>query len=109
MAYLYLGLAIVLEVLATFTLKATGGFTRGGPSLVAILGYAGAFFCLAHVLTSVPVGVAYAVWSGAGMLLITVVGAVCYEERLQASTLIGIAFVLVGIVILRLSTGGSAR
>ena len=109
MGYVYLGLAIALEVVATSSLKATGGFTRGGPMALVILGYAGAFYCLAQVLATVPLGVAYAVWSGAGILLITLAGMVWYGERLPAAAVTGILFILVGIFILRLSAFGSPQ
>ena len=107
MGYVYLGLAIALEVLATSSLKATGGFTRVGPTALVLFGYTGAFYCLAQVLATIPLGVAYAVWSGAGILLITLAGIVWYGERVPAAAMAGIAFIVVGIVILRLSAFGT--
>ena len=72
--YLYLSIAIVAEVIATSALKASDGFTKSGPSLVVVLGYGVSFYFLSLVLKTVPVGVAYAIWSGAGIVLIAGIG-----------------------------------
>lgn len=84
-AYMALGLAIVAEVIATSALKASEGFTRPGPSAIVVLGYGLAFYCLSLTLKTVPVGVAYAVWSGLGIVLITVAGYVLYRQRIDAA------------------------
>ncbi len=72
-AWMVLGLAIVAEVIGTTALKASDSFTRLWPSLVVVVGYGVAFYCLSLVLKSVPVGIAYAIWSGLGIVLITAV------------------------------------
>ena len=92
-AYMALGLAIVAEVIATSALKASEGFTRPGPSAIVVLGYGLAFYCLSLTLKTVPVGVAYAVWSGLGIVLITVAGYVLYRQRIDAAALIGMALI----------------
>lgn len=83
-AYTYLGIAIVAEVVATSALKASEGFTRPMPSLITAVGYALAFYCLSHTLKSIPTGVAYALWSGVGIVLISAVGWLWLGQRLDA-------------------------
>ena len=101
-AYMALGLAIVAEVIATSALKASEGFTRPGPSAIVVLGYGLAFYCLSLTLKTVPVGVAYAVWSGLGIVLITVAGYVLYRQRIDAAALIGMALIVAGVALIQL-------
>ena len=101
-AYMALGLAIVAEVIATSALKASEGFTRPGPSAIVVLGYGLAFYCLSLTLKTVPVGVAYAVWSGLGVVLITVAGYVLYRQRIDAAALIGMALIVAGVAVIQL-------
>ncbi len=102
MGYVYLLIAIVCEVVATSTLKASDGFTRLWPSVVTIVGYGTAFYCLSLTLRTVPVGVAYAIWSGAGIVLIAAIGWFLYRQTLDAPALVGIALILVGILVMQL-------
>lgn len=99
-AWLTLGLAIVAEVVGTSALKASDGFTRLGPSAVVVVGYAVAFYCLSLVLKSLPVGVTYAVWSGLGIVLITVAAFVIYGQRIDLPGLIGMGLIIAGVVVL---------
>ena len=101
-AYMALGLAIVAEVIATSALKASEGFTRPGPSAIVVLGYGLAFYCLSLTMKTVPVGVAYAVWSGLGIVLITVAGYVLYRQRIDAAALIGMALIVAGVAVIQL-------
>ena len=101
-AYMALGLAIVAEVIATSALKASEGFTRPGPSAIVVLGYGLAFYCLSLTLKTVPVGVAYAVWSGLGIVLITLAGYVLYRQRIDAAALIGMALIVAGVAVIQL-------
>lgn len=101
-AYAALGLAIVAEVIATSALKASEGFTRPGPSAIVVLGYGLAFYCLSLTLKTVPVGVAYALWSGLGIVLITVAGYVLYRQRIDAAALIGMALIVAGVAVIQL-------
>ncbi|HEY8566413.1 MAG TPA: multidrug efflux SMR transporter [Beijerinckiaceae bacterium] len=103
MAWANLALAIIAEVAATTALKASDGFTRPVPSLVTALGYALAFYCLSLTLRSIPVAVAYAVWSGAGLALITLIGWIVYRQALDAAALVGMGLIVAGIVVLNLS------
>lgn len=100
MHWIYLTIAIVSEVIATSALKAAEGFTRWVPSLIVVAGYASAFYFLALTLRVIPLGVAYAVWSGAGIVLISVAGWIIYRQSLDLPAIIGIALIVAGVFVL---------
>lgn len=100
MNWLYLSIAIVAEVVATSALKAADGFTRSGPSLVVVVGYAIAFYFLSLALRGIPVGVAYAVWSGVGIVLISVIGWLAFGQTLDAAAVFGIGLIMAGVIVL---------
>jgi len=100
--WLFLSIAIISEVIATSALKATEGFTRLVPSLLVVIGYAAAFYLLSLTLRTISVGVAYAVWSGAGTALICIVGIFLYKQTLDAPAVIGISLIVAGVIILNL-------
>jgi small multidrug resistance pump len=100
MPYLYLSLAIVSEVIATSALKASDEFTRPVPSLVVALGYACAFFFLTLTLRSIPIGVAYALWSGCGIVLICALSWILFKQSLDAPAILGIGLIALGAVII---------
>lgn len=100
--YAALGLAIVAEVIATSALKASAGFTRLGPSVVVVLGYGTAFYCLSLTLQSLSVGVAYAIWSGLGIVLVTVAAYVLYRQSVDLPALIGMALIVAGVAVIQL-------
>lgn len=105
-AYLLLAVAIVAEVIATSALKATDGFRRPIPSAIVIAGYATAFGCLSACLRAgMGVGVAYAIWSGAGIVLIAAIGVVFYRERIDAAAVLGFALIVSGVIVLNLFSG----
>lgn len=104
-----LGLAIVAEVIGTTALKASDGFTRLAPSLIVVVGYAVAFYCLSLVLKSIPVGVTYAIWSGLGIVLITVVAFLVYGQRIDLAGLIGMGLIIAGVVVLNVFSKTSAH
>jgi small multidrug resistance pump len=89
MKWLYLAVAIVSEVIATSALKSTSGFTRLWPSVIVIAGYISAFYFLSLTLRSIPVGVAYAIWSGVGLVLIAMVGWIMYDQKLDVAAILG--------------------
>jgi small multidrug resistance pump len=101
---MYLALAIVAEVIGTSALKATAGFTRAVPSAVVVLGYGVAFYFLALSLETIPVGIAYAIWSGLGVVLITLIGWWVYGQKLDAAALAGIGLIVAGVVVLQLAS-----
>lgn len=99
MAYVYLAIAIVAEVVATSYLRASEGMTKPGPSAVVLVGYGVAFYLLTLVVQTLPISLTYAIWSGMGIVLITVAGAVFYKEVPDRPALIGMAFIVVGVVV----------
>ncbi len=100
--YLYLALAIVSEVVGTSALKASDGFTRLGPSVAVVLGYGAAFWFLSLTLKYLPVGVSYAIWSGVGMVLITLVGWWLYGQRPDFAAWLGMALIVAGVAVIQL-------
>ncbi len=100
--YFYLALAIAAEVIGTSALKASEGFTRPWPSVVVVVGYGLAFFLLSLVLRSLPVGIAYAIWAGLGIVLVTVAGVVIYGETPDLPAVAGIAMIVGGVVVIQL-------
>lgn len=109
MHWWYLALAIAAEVVATSALKAAAGFTRPVPSVLVVLGYSIAFYCLSLSLKVVPVGVAYAIWSGVGTALIVVIGWLWFGQKLDLAALIGLALIVAGVAVLQIfsrSSGG---
>ena len=105
--WVYLGLALFSEVIATASLKSTEGFTRLVPSIVVLVGYSAAFYFLSLTLDTIPIGVAYAVWSGVGVATITLVSFVLYDQKIDAAGLIGIGLIVAGVVVLRLFSEAS--
>jgi small multidrug resistance pump len=97
--YAALGAAIALEVLGTTYLQKSEQFTRPGPTLVVVVCYAAAFYFLSHVLKTIPVGLAYAIWSGLGMVLISAVGYVVFRQSLDLAAIIGLALIIAGVII----------
>jgi small multidrug resistance pump len=109
MNWLFLSIAIVAEVIATSALKAADGFTRLGPSLVVIAGYGVAFYFLSLALRGIPVGVAYAVWSGVGIVLISVIGWLVFGQTLDAAAVFGIGLIMAGVVVLNVFSRASVH
>jgi small multidrug resistance pump len=101
-SWLYLSVAVLSEVIATSALKASDSFTRLWPSLLAIVGYGIAFYFLTLTLRTVPVGIAYAIWSGIGIVLISVISWFVFGQRLDAPAIVGIGLVVSGVVVLNL-------
>lgn len=102
MNYLWLAGAIVSEVFATTSLKAAEGFTRPLPSVIVVVGYGTAFYCLSQTLKTIPLGIAYAIWSGVGTLLIALLGVVLYRQTLDRAAVAGIALIVAGVAVLNL-------
>lgn len=101
-AFIYLMLAITTEIIATSALKASNGFTRLLPSVIVVIGYASAFYFLSLSLREIPLGVAYAIWSGIGTAATVVVGYLVYKEEINTWGLLGIALIIIGVLILNL-------
>jgi len=101
MGYWYLAIAIIAEVLATSALKESEGFSRLVPSLIVVAGYGTSFYFLSLVLQTIPIGVAYALWAGLGIGLITIVGVVMFGQKMDLPAIIGIALIISGVFVLR--------
>lgn len=102
MTWLYLLAAIISEVIATSLLKSSEGFTKLWPSLVVVVGYGFAFFFLSLTLRSIPVGIAYAIWSGVGIVLVTLIAWLVHGQRLDPAGMAGIALIVAGVAVLNL-------
>jgi len=100
MAYLYLAIAIVAEVVGTSALKASREFTSLIPSLIVVAGYGVAFYFMALALRSIPIGITYAVWSGIGIVLIAIAGAFLYKEIPDLPAIIGMGLIISGVAVI---------
>lgn len=103
--WICLAVAILSETVATTALKASAGFTRPAPAVLVVAGYGLAFYCLALALRTVPLGVAYAIWSGAGIVLVAAAGWWLYGQKLDGPALAGIALIVAGVLVLNLGSG----
>ena len=108
-AALYLVIAIVCEVIATSFLRASEGFTQLVPSLVVVGGYGVAFYFLSLTLQTIPVGIAYAVWSGLGIVLVSIIGLFAFRQSLDLPAVIGIGLILAGVLVINLFSQSSAH
>lgn len=107
-AYLLLGVAIVCEVIGSSFLLKSQGFTRLLPSAMVIVLFSVAFFLLSHVVKTIPLGVAYAIWSGVGIILTAVIGYIFFKQSLDAAAMIGMLMIISGVLVIHLfshSTG----
>ena len=109
LGYLYLSVAIAAEVIATSALKASDGFTKPLPTTVVLVGYGVAFYFLSLVLKTVPVGVAYAIWSGAGIVLIALVGWLVLKQSLDTPAIAGMALIIGGVAVIQLFSRTAAH
>src|SRR5262245_61612124 len=109
MAYLYLAIAIVAEVIGTLAMKATESFTKPLPTLLLVVGYGTAFYFLTLCLKSMSVGVAYAMWSGLGVVLVTIAAAILYKETPDSWAILGMALIVVGVLVLNLLSSSTVH
>ncbi|MFY0676758.1 MAG: multidrug efflux SMR transporter [Neptuniibacter sp.] len=100
--WLFLTIAIIAEVIGTSALKASEGFTNPIPSILVVLGYGLAFYFLSLTLQTIPIGVTYAIWSGLGIVLITLVGWGFFEQKIDTPAMIGMGFIIAGVVIMNM-------
>ena len=109
MSWVYLLLAIVAEVIATSALKQSDSFARLGPSLIVVLGYGAAFYLLSLTFRTMPVGVVYAIWSGVGIVLISLVGWIAFRQQLDAAAVVGIALIVAGVAVINILSKSAAH
>ena len=110
MAYLYLAIAIVTEVVGTLALKASKEFTVLIPSIIVVVGYSASFYLMALALRSIPVGITYAIWSGVGIVMIVIAGIFLFDEIPDLPAVIGMGLIILGVVVMNVfsSTSGHA-
>ncbi len=107
--YLFLAIAIVSEVIATSLMKTSLGFTRLVPSIATICMYCVSFYFLSQTLSAIPTGIAYAIWSGVGIVLISLVGWLVFKQTLDAPALIGMGLICAGVVVINVFSKASAH
>ncbi len=98
--YFYLAIAILSEVIGTTALKASEAFTKPIPSLIVVIGYAATFYFLSACLKTIQIGVAYAIWSGVGIILITLLGWLIYGQAINRAGAIGMGLIILGVIVL---------
>ena len=108
-AWVFVVLAIVAEVIGTSFLRASAGFTKPLPSVMVVLGYGAAFYFLSLTLTAIPIGIAYAVWSGVGVTLIAAIGWLFLGQKLDAAAIAGMGLIVAGVVVLNLFSKAAAH
>src|SRR5690554_7489557 len=107
--YLFLLIAILFETIATSALKGSEQFTKLLPSIITVLGYIGAFYFLSLTLKTIPVGIAYAIWSGIGIILITLVGIFVFKQVPDLPAIIELSLIIIGVVIINVFSTTSAH
>lgn len=107
--WLFLSVAIAAEVVATSALKASEGFTKLWPSVLVVCGYLIAFYCLSLTLRAIPVGVAYAIWSGVGIVLVSLIAWLVFGQKLDAPAIIGMALIISGVVVMNVFSKAAAH
>ncbi len=107
--YIYLIIAVICETFGTACLKASGEFTKLWPSLGVLIGFAGAFYFLALTMRTMPIGIVYAIWSGLGIILITLIGLFLFKQSLDMAAYIGMGFILMGVIIINMFSNSSTH
>lgn len=107
--WLYLGIAIVAEVAATSSLKASESFTRPLPSIMVVVGYGVAFYCLSLTLKTIPLGISYAIWAGLGIVLIAIIGWLLFGQSLDLAAILGMVLIVAGVLIINLFSKSSGH
>lgn len=99
--WIFLGLAIISEVIATTSLKSTEGFTKLIPSVIVVVGYTAAFYFVSLTLDTLPVGVVYAIWSGVGIALVAIISVVILDQKIDAGAVVGMGLIISGVIVMR--------
>ncbi len=107
--YIYLAIAIAAEVVATTSMKAISGFSKPLPLILVITGYGLAFWMLTLVVRSIPVGIAYAIWAGLGIVLVSIAAAVLYDQKLDLPAMLGMGLIVAGVVVIQLFSGSTGH
>ncbi|MDA6071218.1 SMR family transporter [Flavobacterium sp. AC] len=107
--FFFLGIAIMFEIIATSALKKSEQFTQLIPSIITIVGYFAAFYFLSFAIRTIPVGIAYAIWSGVGIVLITIIGAVFFKQIPDLPAIIGLALIMAGVIVINVFSKTTAH
>ena len=107
--YLFLGLAILLEIFASTMLKASNQFTKVVPTVLLVVGYVCSFYFLSLTLKEIPMGIAYAIWSGAGIVLLTVIGYFVFKQNVDLPAMIGIGLIVLGVIVINVFSKSTAH
>ncbi|WP_181297949.1 multidrug efflux SMR transporter [Pseudomonas sp. Q2-TVG4-2] len=107
--YIYLAIAIIAEVIATTSMKALDGFSRPLPLLLVVVGYSISFWMLSLVVKTIPVGIAYAVWAGLGIVLVSIAAALIYQQKLDPPAILGMALIVAGVVVIQVFSGSTGH
>ena len=107
--YIYLAVAIAAEVVATTSMKAISGFSKPLPLILVICGYGLDFWMLTLVVRSIPVGIAYAIWAGLGIVLVSIAAAFLYDQKLDLPALLGMGLIVAGVVVIQLFSGSTGH
>ncbi|WP_368878078.1 SMR family transporter [Proteus mirabilis] len=105
----YLILAIISEVIATTVLKASDGFNRLYPSIVVVVGYCFSFWALSQVVKVMPLGIAYAIWSGLGIVLVSVAAVFVYQQKLDLPAIVGMTLIIAGVLVINLLSNSTSH
>lgn len=107
--YVYLAIAIIAEVIATTSMKALAGFSRPLPLFLVIGGYSLSFWMLSIVVKTIPVGLAYAIWAGLGIVLVSIAAALIYQQKLDLPAVLGMALIIAGVMVIHLFSGSTSH
>ena len=107
--WIFLCVAIIAEVIATSALKSSEGFSKPIASVIVVLGFIIAFYCLSLTLKTIPVGIAYAIWSGVGIVLVTTIAWIVFDQKLDVWGIIGIVLIMSGVLVLNLLSKTSSH
>ncbi|MBS7229984.1 EamA family transporter [Flavobacterium psychroterrae] len=107
--FIFLGIAILFEIIATSALKKSEQFTQLIPSIITIVGYFAAFYFLSFAIRTIPVGIAYAIWSGVGIVLITIIGAVFFKQIPDLPAIIGLVLIMAGVIVINIFSKTTAH
>lgn len=107
--FMYLAMAIIAEVIATTMLKASAGFTRLWPSLLVVVGYSVAFWGLSMVVKTTPLGIVYAIWSGMGIVLVSIAAVFIYQQKLDWPAILGMGLIIAGVLVINLWSKSSVH
>lgn len=99
--WIFLGLAIISEVIATTSLKSTEGFTKLIPSVIVVVGYTAAFYFVSLTLDTLPVGIVYAIWSGVGIALVAIISVIILDQKIDAGAVVGMGLIIAGVIVMR--------